>query len=265
MSGSRTYETIAVAVTDDGVATIELARPDKRNAINHQMVLDLRDSTQSLAADERVRAIVFHGRGAAFAAGADIGELRAYDSARGPLDHIEFIQKVYNAIEELPLPTIAAIHGFAFGGGLELALCCDFRIATRSAKVGVPEIKIGVLPGAGGTQRLSQMLPTGIAKRMILLGDPLPADVALGYGLVDEVVDGEFALEAALALARRLASLPPLAVRAGKTLVHGAAHVTLRAGIEAERAAMAFLFQTEDRVEGMSAFLEKRAPRFRGR
>jgi enoyl-CoA hydratase len=260
------FETIAVETNHrEGIATVELARPEKRNAINRRMVQELGTATAALASDPAVRAIVFHGRGAAFAAGADISELAAYDCAAEPLDHIETIQKTYNAIEETPKPTIAAIHGFAFGGGLELALCCDFRIVTRTAQLGVPEIKIGVLPGAGGTQRLSQMLPTAIAKRMILLGEPLIADAALGYGLVDEVVDGDSALEPALTLARRFRELPPLAVRAGKLLVHGAKHHGLHTGIEAERQAMAFLFQTDDRLEGMRAFLEKRRPAFRGR
>jgi enoyl-CoA hydratase/carnithine racemase len=121
------------------------------------------------------------------------------------------------------------------------------------------------VPGAGGTQRLSQMLPTGIAKRMLFLGEPMPAAIALGYGLVDEVVDEGSALDAALALAKGLGELPPLAIRSAKLLVHGARPATLRAGIEAERLAMAFLFQTEDRVEGMRAFLERRPSQFRGR
>lgn len=263
MNGAS-FETLHVAIAD-GVGRIELARPDKRNAINRKMVDELAAAVAALAADASVRAIVFHGAGAAFCAGADISELVAYADARSPLDHIERIQKVYNAIEEAPLPTLAAIHGFAFGGGLELALCCDFRIATRTARVGVPEIKIGVLPGAGGTQRLSQMLPTGIAKRLIYLGEPMPAETALAYGLLDELAEGESALDAALALAHKLAALPPLALRSAKLLVQGAKHAALRTGIEAERQAMAFLFQTEDRVEGMRAFLEKRAPRFRGR
>lgn len=258
------FETLRVAVAEQ-IGRIELTRPDKRNAVNRRMVDELEAAVGALLADRDVRAIVFHGSGAAFCAGADISELVAYDDARSPLDHIERIQKVYNAIEEAPLPTLAAIHGFAFGGGLELALCCDFRIATRSARVGVPEIKIGVLPGAGGTQRLSQMLPTGVAKRLIYLGEPMPAETARGFGLVDEVVDAESALDAALALAQKLAALPPLALRSAKLLVQGAKHAALRTGIEAERQAMAFLFQTEDRVEGMRAFLEKRAPRFRGR
>ena len=264
MTTVTTFETL-VATIDGHIGRIELTRPEKRNAINRQMVEELRQATGAIAADAEVRAIVFHGRGAAFAAGADISELVGYDSTVGPLDHIEHIQKTFNAIEELPLPTIAAIHGYAYGGGLELALCCDFRIATRASTVGVPEIKIGVVPGAGGTQRLSQMLPTGIAKRMLFLGEPMPAEIALGYGLVDEVVDEESALDAALALAKRLGELPPLAIRSAKLLVFGARHATLRAGIEAERLAMAFLFQTEDRVEGMRAFLERRPPQFRGR
>jgi enoyl-CoA hydratase len=158
MTTATTLET-SVATIDGHIGRIELKRAKKRNAINRPMVEDPREATEASAADALVRAIVFHGRGAAFAAGADISELVGYDSTVGPLDHIERIQKTFKAIEELPLLTIAAIHGYAYAGGVELALCCDFRIATQ----GIDGRRCGdqdhVVPG-GGTQRLSPMLPT---------------------------------------------------------------------------------------------------------
>jgi enoyl-CoA hydratase len=179
-----------------------------------------------------------------------------------PLDHISLLQRTYNALEELAKPTIAAIHGFAYGGGLELALACDFRVVARDAKLGVPEIQLGLLPGAGGTQRLSHALPMAVAKRMILLGEALGAD---GPRQLIARVGPERVREEGMKLARTLCALPPLALRVGKLLIHGAAQPALRSGIEAERQGMAFLFATEDRLEGTRAFLEKRKPAFKGR
>jgi enoyl-CoA hydratase/carnithine racemase len=241
------FETLDVSL-DAGVLQVELARPERVKAT-----------------DPDVRAVLFTGRGRAFCAGADITELAAYESVNEPLDHISLLQRAYNTLEELEKPTIAAIHGFAYGGGLELALCCDFRVVARDAKLGVPEIQLGLLPGAGGTQRLSHSLPLAVAKRMILLGEALGAEEALAHGLVTRVVAPEHVRDESLALARTLCALPPLALRVGKLLIHGAAHPTLRTGIEAERQGMAFLFATEDRKEGTRAFLQKRKPQFLGR
>jgi enoyl-CoA hydratase/carnithine racemase len=235
------------------------------NAISKRMCRELAALATHAASDPDVRVVLFTGRGRAFCAGADITELAAYESVSDPLDHISLLQRAYNALEELEKPTIAGIHGFAYGGGLELALCCDFRVLARDARLGVPEIALGLLPGAGGTQRLSHVLPLSVAKRMILLGESLGADEALAHGLVTRVVDAERVREESLALAHTLRALPPLALRVGKLLIHGAAQPSLRAGIESERQGMAFLFATEDRKEGTRAFLEKRKPKFQGR
>src|SRR6266404_6363533 len=175
------YDTIAFDCSG-AIAEVELARPERINAVSRRMIDELADVVEGIDADRTIRALLFRGRGRAFSAGADIAELSAYESAGEPLDHIERIQNVYNAIERLPIPTIAAIHGFAYGGGLELALCCDFRVMAADAKLGVPEIKLGVLPGAGGTQRLSRLLPATIAKQMVLLGEPIDAETALRHG-----------------------------------------------------------------------------------
>lgn len=264
MTASDGFETLDVSL-EDGVLCVELVRPERVNAINRRMCAELSQVVARAGSDASVRVVLFTGRGRAFCAGADISELAAYTTVNEPLDHISLLQRGYNALEELEKPTIAAIHGFAYGGGLELALACDFRVVARDAKLGVPEIALGLLPGAGGTQRLSHALPMAVAKRMILLGEALGAEEALAHGLITSVVEPEQVREAGLALARRLGALPPLALRIGKLLIHGAAQPALRAGIEAERQGMAFLFATEDRVEGTRAFLEKRKPVFKGR
>ena len=257
------YETIDYTI-EDGIGVVRLNRPDKLNAINPQMVGELRALADSLRGAD-LGALIFTGNGRAFSAGADISKLVEIGRADEFMKFIERIQTAYNEIEDLPFPTIAAIDGLAYGGGCELALACDLRIMARDASLGVPEIRIGVLPGAGGTQRLGRMLPPAIAKRMIYFGDPLGSDAALQYGLINEVVEPGRAFQTALQWARRLAQLPPLALRSAKLLVHGAQETSLKSGIESERQALAFLFGTEDRREGMRAFLEKRAPAFCGR
>jgi enoyl-CoA hydratase len=264
MTATGGFETLDVQL-EDGVLRVELARPERVNAINKLMCAELAAVVARATTDSDVRVVLFTGRGRAFCAGADISELAAYTSIREPLDHISLLQRAYNALEELEKPTLAAIQGFAYGGGLELALCCDFRVVASDAKLGVPEIALGLLPGAGGTQRLSHALPMAVAKRMILLGEALGAEEALAHGLVTRVVEPEQVRDAGMALARTLCALPPLALRVGKMLIHGAAQPALRSGIEAERQGMAFLFATEDRKEGTRAFLEKRKPVFQGR
>ena len=257
------YQALTFEIADR-IGHVVLNRPDKLNALDSVMLREL-DAVRQEVEQSDVGAVVFRGAGRCFSAGADLAELARFDTADKPLDHIEWIQRLYNAIEDLNIPTIAAIHGFAFGGGLELALCCDLRILADDGRVGVPEIKVGLLPGAGGTQRLSATLPPAVARRMILLGDPLTAQEALTHGLVNGLYPADQVLEAALGFARRFLEMPPLAVRVGKMLIRGASQPLVRTGIEAERQGMAFLFATEDRKEGTTAFVEKRSPTFRGR
>lgn len=244
---------------------VRLNRPERLNAINRQVVSDLAAACDLLVADPAVAAIVFTGTGRAFSAGADLAEISQLAGAQEFHGFIREIQGVYDLIDELEKPTIAAINGIALGGGCELAIACDLRVMAADAELGVPEIKIGVLPGAGGTQRLPRLLPQAVAKRMILFGDPLPADGALRYGIVNELVAAAEVLDTALAWAGRLAQLPPLALRAAKDLVRVAIDGDLRSGLRAEQQAVALLFATDDRREGMSAFLEKRTATFAGR
>lgn len=247
------------------VGVVRLNRPDRLNAIGRQTVQDLRDACELLSVDPAVAAVVFTGEGRAFSAGADISEVSTLDGPQEFLGFIKEIQGAYDLIDELAKPTIAAINGIAFGGGCELAIACDLRIMALGAALGVPEVKIGVLPGAGGTQRLPRLLPEAVAKQMLLFGDPLPADDALRHGIVNEVVPASEVLHTAVAWAERLAALPPLAVRAAKELVRVAGDTDLRSGLQSEQHAVALLFGTDDRREGMLAFLEKRGASFTGR
>jgi enoyl-CoA hydratase len=258
------YETLEYA-SEDGIGVVRLNRPTKLNAIGPATVRELRAVADAVREDAKTRVLVFTGAGRAFSAGADIAELVKMASPPAFLRFIEDIQTTYNAIEDLPIPTVAAVNGLAYGGGCELALACDFRLMAEDATLGVPEILIGALPGAGGTQRLSHMLPPAIAKQMIYFGEPMSADRALQYGLANAVVPSGQAMEVAMEWARRLSRLPPLALRSAKILVHTGMNTDLKTGIEAERHTLAYLFGTEDRREGMHAFLEKRPAVFTGR
>ncbi len=258
------YQSFEYSVAD-GIALVRLNRPNKLNSIDAVMVREFGELANHIRDDQEVRVVVFTGNGRAFCAGADIANLNSINSSGEFMRFIERVQMAFNAIEDLDRPTIAAINGLAYGGGCELSLVCDFRIMAEETTIGVPEILIGVLPGAGGTQRLPKLLPPAIAKRMIYLGEPLTATQALHFGLVNEIAPAAKVLDAAMELARRLIKMPPLAVRCAKLLVHMGMNADLKSGIEAERQGMAFLFGTEDRVEGMGAFLGKRQASFKGR
>lgn len=257
------FETIHYEVAN-GIGLLRLARPERLNALNVTLVAELDAVTREAGRDETLRALIVTGAGRAFCAGADIGVL---DTLERPADRFRFIenlQRVFNAVEKLPVPTIAAINGVAFGGGCELALCCDLRLMAEAAQLGVPEIKIGVLPGAGGTQRLPRLLPPALAKQMIFFGDPIDAPTAVQHGLANAMLPADRLLDTAWEWAERVVELPPIALRSAKLLVQGAALHGLDSGIEHERQALALLFATRDAKEGIRAFLDKRAPDFKG-
>ncbi|MBX5475598.1 MAG: enoyl-CoA hydratase/isomerase family protein [Clostridia bacterium] len=257
----RTYQTIQVE--DRGaVALVRLNRPQALNALNAQLMEELLDALRRLDQDDAVRAIVLTGNGRAFAAGADIKEM----AERTVVDmELEDRFATWDAIRLIHKPIIAAVNGFALGGGCELAMMCDIIIAAETATFGQPEIAIGVIPGAGGTQRLTRAVGKSAAMEMILTGDPIPARRALELGLVSRVVAPEVLLDEALRLAQRIAERPPLAVRLGKDAVNRAFETTLTEGLAYERRNFYLLFATEDQKEGMRAFMEKRPPQFRGR
>ena len=247
----------------DGVALVTIDRPEARNALSFALLAELAERLEALDIDDRIRVVVLTGAGdKAFAAGADIVELADQSPERL---HAEGQFSSWDRIGAIGLPLIAAVRGYALGGGCELAMTCDIIIAGDDARFGQPEIKIGVMPGAGGTQRLTRAVGTALAMELILTGRVMPAAEAKAAGLVTKVVAAATTVEAALGLADTIAAMPPLAVRAAKRSVLAAAELSLTAGLRAERAAFFDLFATEDQREGMRAFMEKRPPTWSGR
>ncbi len=246
----------------DGVALLTINRPEALNALSMSIRATLADIVTRLDADPDIRAIVITGDEKAFAAGADLAELKTrtvHDTT------FRSSRVAWEAMEACRIPVIAAVNGFALGGGCELALHCDIIIAGEGAKFGLPEVKVGIMPGAGGTQRLLRAAGKFVAMRYLLTGDFIPAQAAREMGLASEVVpDGEV-LPHALKIATKIAALPPLSVDAIKEVVDLGADASLDTALVLERKAFQLLFATEDRNEGISAFLEKRKPAFKGR
>ena len=257
-----TYQTLRVAVTDR-VAVITLDRPEVRNAINAQVQADLRAALDELRGDDAVGAVVLTGAGKkAFAAGADIGQLRGYDLHTGLASSM---QRLYDEVEAYEKPTIAAVNGYALGGGCELAMACDIRIAADTARFGLPETNLSVLPGAGGTQRLARLVGVGRAIDLILTGDMLTADEALAAGLVTRVAEPGALLTSAHEVARSILAKGPLAVRLAKTVIRTGMDADRRTGLVVEQLAQSLLYTTADKREGADAFLAKRTPEWSGR
>ena len=247
----------------DGVALVTLDRPESLNALNDPLMAQLVDALEALDADPSVRAIVLTGAGErAFAAGADIRELAGATPVT--LTRSNGFAR-WERIKRVRTPLIAAVRGFALGGGCELAMTCDMIVAGDDAQFGQPEIRIGVMPGAGGTQRLTRAIGKAKAMEMILTGRSIDAREADRLGLVTSVVPAEATLQSALDLAGRVAAMPPLAVMAAKEAIERAHELPLSAGLEFERRNFFMLFASEDQTEGMAAFIEKRPPTWRGR
>jgi enoyl-CoA hydratase len=255
------YENITVT-TGDGYAVITLNRPNVLNALNRATMDELVQALESMERDAQVRCAVVTGAGRAFAAGADIKEM-AGASAPEMLAGYRFQQ--WERIRKIPVPLIAAVNGMALGGGCELAMLCDMIVAAETAQFGQPEINLGIMPGAGGTQRLTRAIGKARAMEIVLTGRPISARQAEAFGLVTKVVPAEAVLDEAVALAKEIASKPAVAVRLAKEAILKAFDTTLEGGLDYERKAFYLLFATEDRTEGMNAFLEKRKPVFRGR
>jgi enoyl-CoA hydratase len=247
--------------TENKIAVVQLNRPQVLNALNFEMMDELLHALQTLERDEEILAIVLTGNEKAFAAGADIKEFAVRNSAQMLLENP--LEK-WQHIEKFPKPLIAAVSGYALGGGCELILMCDVVIASETAKLGLPEVNIGVIPGAGGTQRLTHLIGKFKAMELILTGRTIDAQEALALGLVSKVVPVAEYLEDAKRVAREIASKSPVAVRAAKEAVL-AALSALEQGLAFERKSFYLLFDTEDKKEGMQAFLEKRKPQWKGR
>lgn len=235
------------------------------NVVSRELTVQLRAALREVARQPGVRAVIVHGAGGrAFCAGSDIAE---FESLHGRIaeDKLLLEKLVYRQLATVEVPTIAAIEGHALGGGLELALCCDFRIATHRSKLGMPELKLGVLPGSGGTQRLPRVVGPARAKEIILLGEPMDASTALSIGLLTRVVDDGESVQAARDMAAVLAQRGPVAMRQAKKVIDLAAETSLEEGLAHELDASEVVFATDDALEGARAFLDKRPPRFTGR
>jgi enoyl-CoA hydratase len=246
---------------EDGVVLIRINRPEARNALNMATRKALAAVFEKLHDDSSVRAIVLTGNDQAFAAGADLKEF--IDA--GPIELLQRrSERYWSTVARTPQPVIAAINGYALGGGLELAMCCDVIIAGESAQLGQPEVRVGIMPGAGGTQRLTRAVGKFHAMRLCLTGRPISAAEAHQIGLVSQVVADAEVVDAARSMARDVARLPPLAVMQIKEAILAGQDAGLEAGLMLERKAFQLLFASADKREGMQAFLEKRQPNFRG-
>jgi enoyl-CoA hydratase len=249
----------------DGVALVTVKRPEALNALDLEHAWRLREALEQLAGDAAVRAVIVTGAGdRAFVAGADIKYMQGLD-VMGGRRWSELGHAIGRLLERMPKPTIAAVNGFALGGGCELALACDLRIGSSRARLGQPEINLGIFPGWGGSVRLARVTSLAYAKELIFTGRMVEADEALRHGLLNEVVEPEELVPRALELAAELASKSPLALAYAKEAANLALHGDHAASLETEARLFAMLFSTEDQKEGMAAFAEKRAARFRGR
>lgn len=246
------------------VAILTLNRPKVLNAIGSATVERLEAVLSEVREDDRIRALVIAGEGRAFSAGADLAEIESFTEPHQFRAFVGGLTRASSVLQRFPKPSVAAVHGLAFGGGLELALACDLRVAERGARLGLPEMKLGVLPGAGGTQRLPRLIPVAVAKQMILTGEPMDAERAYTLGLINELAEPGQALAAATALAAKLSDGAPLALAAGKRLIDDGRLMDLDTAIGYERETVTVLFSTGDRLEGLRAFRERRTPDFRG-
>jgi enoyl-CoA hydratase len=250
---------------DGELAIVTIDRPEKLNALNGEVIAELGDAFDSLRHDYKVLGVILTGAGEkAFVAGADIGELAKMDALSG-VQVSRVGQGVFRSIERFPKPVLAAVGGFALGGGCELALACHLRLATENAKFGLPEVGLGIMPGYGGTVRLARLIGLGRAVELTLTGEMMDADRAYAVGLVSGVVPREELLDRAKALLRKITKNGPVAVRMALESIYRAMDVPLSEALSTEASNFGLLASTEDMKEGMTAFLEKRKPDFKGR
>jgi len=246
----------------DRIATLTIDRPDVRNALDEATAAEIESALTDAEENRDVVVVVFTGGGdKVFVSGADLRDLH-HRKSKQVLEAC--LNRLCARIDAFPKPTIASMNGHALGGGMELALACDFRIAVTGAKLGFPEVGLGILPGAGGTQRLPRLVGLGRAKELILAADPVSAEQALGMGLVNRVVSREDLAAATRELAEKLASRAPVALRLAKAALNLAERVPLDSGLAFEVLSQTILFETKDKKEGIAAFLEKRKPVFKG-
>lgn len=256
------YKTLLFEVSD-GIATVTINRPDKLNALNSEVLVDLANAFTSINSDPEIRVAILTGSGdKAFVAGADISQMSEFNALMGE-QFAAMGQGVLNLIENCPKPVIAAVNGFALGGGTEIAMACDFIYASENAKFGQPEISLGIIPGFGGTQRLPRLVNKAMAKELVLTGDMIDAKEAFRIGLVNKLVAPDALMDAAKKTAAKIASKGLIAIRLAKESINNGMNVDLDNGLLIERQAFSLLCSTEDQKEGTKAFLEKRKPEFK--
>ena len=247
----------------EGVAVVTLGRPEKLNALSREVLEDLLEVLEAISRDPEVRAVVIAGSGKAFCAGADVSEFaKSLPEIR---EFIDLGRRVFEMLETMDKPVVAAVHGFALGGGFELALSCDLIVAAEGAQLGSPEINLGIVPGWGATQRLLATVGPYKARELVLLGDRITAEEALRLGIVNRVVPADRVLEEALTIARKLAEKSPVALSAAKSIVNRGLKALISVGLEVERDTFMAVASTGDAREGVRAFLERRKPQWRGR
>lgn len=250
---------------EDRIAVITLNRPMSMNAINSEFVDELDRILNEIAEDDEIGAVIITGSEKVFAAGADIKEVSSISTPVDAHSFVSRVQSVFNKIEKSEKPFIAAVSGLALGGGCELALACDIRIAAENAMFGQPEIKIGVIPGGGGTQRLPRLIGLGRAKELLYTGDPIDAQEAYRVGLTNKVVPVESLMDEAKKMAGKFVKQPRFALRITKMVVNEGINMDLKSALAHEARCLELLFSTEDQKEGMKAFVEKRKPVFKNR
>jgi enoyl-CoA hydratase len=249
----------------DKLEVITINRPNVLNALNDETISELHQALREIFKDEQVRVVIFTGAGEkAFVAGADIGELKVCDALSGHRKSINGQRLLYH-VENMEQVAIAAINGFALGGGCELALACDIRIASENAKLGQPEVNLGIIPGYGGTQRMARLVGKGKAKELIFTGDMIDAAEALRIGLIEKVVPQTELMKIAEEMAAKIISKGPLAIKAAKRAINLGLDVDLKSGLEYEAMEFSAICASEDKTEGTAAFLEKRKPNFKGK
>lgn len=245
----------------DGIAIVTISRPKALNALNSETLDELVKVCNWVKTDSKIRGMIITGEGKAFVAGADIVQMKPYKSEAGR-DYAGYAQSVFNMIEAIEKPVIAAVNGYALGGGCEIALSCDLRIASDKAVFGQPEVTLGIIPCFGGTQRLPRLIGSGRAKEMIFTGKKISAAQALEFGLVNKVVDSESLMAEALEMMNEILKVSPIGVKYAKLAINKGMDMDIMNAIEFEKDLVGLAFATEDKEEGMAAFLEKRKPEF---
>ena len=249
---------------EDGIAIVKMNRPKALNALNNETLDEINGLFEAFAEDDLVKGVIITGEGKGFVAGADIVQMKDYKGLEAR-KYANFAQSVFNKIETLEKPVIAAVNGYALGGGCELAMSCDIRIASEKAVFGQPEVNLGVIPCFGGTQRLPRLIGSGKAKELIFTGRKVTADEAFIIGLVNKVVKNDNLIEEAIAMMKEILKMAPIAVAYAKVAINKGLNLDLNNALELEKDLAAITFSSEDKDEGMCAFLEKRSPMFKNK